>query len=301
MSPERVVIVNDVMGGVSESLRTLTHADDGVVIMPPVYPPFFEIVALAQRRIVEVPLLSGDRYAIDWNALEMAFSRDARCLLMCHPHNPVGRVFTRTELERLAQLAQQYGVLVISDEIHAPLVYSGATHVPFAAVADPLGLDTVTLMSASKGWNIAGLKCAQMIASSERVHVQFKQLPVDVTDRIGHLGVIATAAAYEHGQPWLRETLALLETNRRLVATLLAKHLPQIGYRQPEATYLAWLDCRALPFGDDPAQAFIERARVALSRGLEFGEAGRGFARLNFATSSAIVAEAIARMASAVA
>jgi len=297
VAAERVVIVNDVMGGVTETLRSLTQTGDGVAIMPPVYPPFFEIVSTAGRRIVEVPLLYEDHYAIDWGALEMAFARDARALLLCHPHNPVGRVFSRHELEQIATLAQRHGVLVISDEIHAPLVYSGAKHVPFAAVAEPLGIDVVTLMSASKGWNIAGLKCAQMIAGSRRVHERFRQLPADVTDRIGHLGVIATAAAYEHGQGWLRDTLTLLDENRQLVATLLAKQLPQIGYRLPEATYLAWLDCRALDLGDDPAQAFIDRGRVALSHGPDFGVPGRGFARLNFATSSDIVTEAIVRMA----
>jgi cysteine-S-conjugate beta-lyase len=297
VAPEHVVIVNDVMGGVTETLRSLTQPGDGVAVMPPVYPPFFEIVATAERRIVEVPLLYEDHYAIDWKTLETAFSRDVRSLLLCHPHNPVGRVFSRHELEQIAFLAQRHGVFVISDEIHAPLVYPGIQHVPFAAVAEPLGIDFVTLMSASKGWNIAGLKCAQMIAGSELVHERFRQLPADVTDRIGHLGVVATAAAYEHGERWLRDTLTLLDENRQLVATLLAKHLPHVGYRMPEATYLAWLDCRALELGDDPAQAFLERGRVALSHGPDFGVPGRGFARLNFATSSDIVTEAIIRMA----
>jgi cystathionine beta-lyase len=302
VEPERVVIVNDVMGGVTETLRSLTRPGDGVAIMPPVYPPFFEIVETAERRVVEVPLLYEENgYGIDWDALEAVFARSARALLLCHPHNPVGGVFERGELERIALLARRYGVLVISDEIHAPLVYSGTAHVPFAAVAEPLGVDAVTLMSASKGWNVPGLKCAQMVAGSERVHDRFKRLPVDVTDRIGHLGVIATVAAYERGRPWLRETLALLDANRQSLATLLARHVPQIRYRVPEATYLAWLDCRALQFGDDPARSFLELGRVALAHGPDFGTPGRGFARLNFATSNDVVSEAVARMARAVA
>jgi cystathionine beta-lyase len=279
----------------------LTQPGDGVAIMPPVYPPFFEVVATAERRIIEVPFLYQESYGIDWDALETAFARDVRSLLLCHPHNPIGRVFTRNELAQIATLAQRHSVLVISDEIHAPLMYSGVKHVPFAAVADPLGIDYVTLMSASKGWNIAGLKCAQMIAGSRRVYERFTHLPADVTDRVGHLGVVATAAAYEHGQRWLGETLKRLDENRQLVAGLLAKHLPQIRYRIPDATYLAWLDCRALQLGDDPAQAFIERSRVALSHGPDFGVPGRGFARFNFATSSEIVTEAIIRMARTVA
>jgi cystathionine beta-lyase len=139
-----------------------------------------------------------------------------------------------------------------------------------------------------------------MIAGSERVHARFERLPIDVTDRIGHLGVIATSAAYEHGRPWLRETLALLDENRRLIAASLTKRLPQIGYRMPDATYLAWLDCRRLPFGDDPARAFLDLGLVALAHGPDFGTPGRGFARLNFATSSELVGEAISRMARAV-
>ncbi|MBC5825973.1 MAG: aminotransferase class I/II-fold pyridoxal phosphate-dependent enzyme [Candidatus Eremiobacteraeota bacterium] len=295
---ERVFVVNDVMGGVTETLRALTQPGDGVAIMPPVYPPFFEIVRTAERHVVEVELLrDGMQYAINWDGLERAFARHAKALLLCHPHNPVGHVFARAELERLAALARSYGVLVISDEIHAPLVYPGAAHVPFVMVAEPQGIDSVTLMSASKGWNIAGLKCAQMIAGSSRVHERFKQLPADVTDRIGHLGVIATAAAYADGSSWLRTTLNRLDENRRLLATLLARQLPQIGYGVPDATYLAWLDCRALDLGDDPAQAFIDRGKVALSHGPDFGAAGRGFTRFNFATTPEIISEAVSRMA----
>jgi cystathionine beta-lyase len=298
--PERVVVVNDVMGGVAEALKLLTNAGDGVAITPPVYPPFFEIVRSMERRVVEVPLPFDNDSALDWEALEAAFrTRGVTTLLFCHPNNPLGRVFSRAELERIALLAQQYRVLVISDEIHAPLVYAERTHVPFAAVAEPLGVDAVTLMSASKGWNIPGLKCAQMVAGSARVHERFQHLPADVTNRIGHLGVIATAAAYEHGQSWLRDTLAALDVNRRMLADLLADHLPQIGYRIPDASYLAWLDCRALPLGDDPAQAFIERGRVALAHGPDYGVPGRGFARLNFATAPDILIDAVGRMAHA--
>jgi cystathionine beta-lyase len=297
VTPERVVVVNDVMGGVTETLRSLTRPNDGVVIMPPVYPPFFEIITTAERRVVEVALIDdGARWAIDWDGLEAAFDAAATALLLCHPHNPVGRVFTVEELRRIAELARRYGALVISDEIHAPLVYEGARHVPFVTISEPLDVDAVTLMSASKGWNIAGLKCAQMVAGSERVHETFRRLPRDVKDRIGHLGVIATMAAYENGGEWMRQTLAKLDENRRLVESLMAEQVPDIRYRVPDATFLAWLDCRALNLGDDPAQAFLERGKVALAHGVDFGAPGRGFARLTFATTTDILAEGIARM-----
>jgi cystathionine beta-lyase len=293
---ERVVVVNDVMGGVTETLHSLTNAGDGIVIMPPVYPPFFEIIATTQRRVVEIPLLNHERWTIDWDGLEAAFSAGAKALLLCHPHNPVGRVFDLDELQRIAELARHYGVLIISDEIHAPLAYSGARHVPFVTVSEPLGVDAVTLMSASKAWNLAGLKCAQMVAGSERVHEKFKQLPRDVKDRVGHLGVIATIAAYEHGREWMRATLATLDENRQLLNSLLAEQLPDIRYRVPDATFLAWLDCRALKLGDDPTQVFLARGKVALAPGPDFGAAGRGFARLSFGTTRDLLIEAVARM-----
>ncbi len=294
--PERVFAVHDVMGGVTEVLHLLTEPGEGVVIMPPVYPPFFEIVATAKRRVVEVPLIEGERWSIDWGGLEAAFRREAKTLLLCNPHNPVGRVFERDELQRVAELARRYGTVIISDEIHSQLVYSGSTHVPFVTVSEPLGVDAVTLMSASKGWNVAGLKCAQMVAGSERVREAFERLPRDVKDRIGHLGVIATIAAYEHGGEWMRSTLSRLDENRRLFESLVATQLPRIRYRVPDATFLAWLDCRAEDLGDDPARTFLERGRVALASGSDFGAAGRGFARLSFGTTPEILTEAVARM-----
>jgi len=301
VAPERVTTVVDVMTGIAETLRALTHPGDGVVVMPPVYPPFFEVITMTERTVVEVPLAFSDGYAIDWDALEGALRDGARAMLLCHPHNPVGRVFSREELERLASLAKRYDTLVISDEIHAPLVYAGNRHVPFLKVAEPLGIDAVGLMSASKGWNIAGLKCAQLIAGNERIARRFAALPHDVRDRIGHFGVLATIAAYEGSAQWMRDTLQALDGNRRLLGELLAVQLPHVGYRMPDATYLAWLDFRAYGLGDDPAKTLLKLGKVALARGIYFGRAGRGFARLNFATSPELVREGISRIASAIA
>lgn len=298
VSPDRITVVNDVMGGVTEALHALTQRGDGVVIMPPVYPPFFEIVATAQRRAVEVPLVEAERWEIDWDGLEMAFSDGAKAVLFCHPHNPVGRTFERSELRRIAELAAQYEILIISDEIHAPLVYAGR-HIPFVTISEPLGVDAVTLMSASKGWNIPGLKCAQMIAGSDDVQRRFATLPRDVKDRIGILGIVGTMAAYERGAEWMQVTLSMLDQNRGLLQSLLAEHLPNVRYRVPDATYLAWLDCRALNLGDSPAQAFLERGKVALAPGTDFGAAGRGFVRLSFATTHGVLTEAVTRMRAA--
>ncbi|HXW77531.1 MAG TPA: PatB family C-S lyase [Candidatus Eremiobacteraceae bacterium] len=298
---DHVFVVNDVAGGIIEALKALTAPGDGVAIMPPIYPPFFEIIGIAERRVVEVPLMERDSWQIDFEALEVALRRDAKAILLCHPHNPTGRVFSPADLTRIAALAGKHNAVVISDEIHAPLVYPEVTHTPFAIAADGVDIDSVTLMSASKGWNLAGLKCGQLVANNERVAAQLNEMPNDVRDRIGHFGVIATEAAYRSGLDWMAETLATLDRNRRLLGELLEERLPDVRYRMPEATFLAWLDFRRYHLGDDPAQVLLERGRVALAHGPEFGRQGHGFARLNFATSPAMIEDAVSRMAAAMA
>jgi len=291
--PARMRLVPDVMSGIVEVLRVLTAPGDGVVITPPVYPPFFDGIPEAGRRIVEVPLADGE---LDLDALEAAFAAGARAFLLCNPHNPTGRVLERARLEEVAVLAARHDVLVIADEIHAPLTLSGATHTPFAALGESR---SVVLASASKAFNLAGLKCAIAVAGSDAVAHELDRLPEEVRYRAGHLGVIGSQAAFEHGDAWLDALLATLDANRRRLAALLAEHLPAVGYHPPQASFLAWLDCRALGLGDDPAAAFLERGRVALVPGHDFGAPGRGFARLNIGTSDALLSEAVRRMAAA--
>jgi cystathionine beta-lyase len=291
--PARMRLVPDVMSGIVEVLRVLTAPGDGVVITPPVYPPFFDGIPEAGRRIVEVPLAEGE---LDLDALAAACSAGARAFLLCNPHNPTGRVLERARLEEVAALAARHDVLVIADEIHAPLTLPGAAHTPFAALGESR---SVVLASASKAFNLAGLKCAIAVAGSDAVARELDRLPEEVRYRAGHLGVIGSQAAFEHGDAWLDDLLAALDANRRRVDALLAEHLPAVGYRPPEASFLAWLDCRALGLGDDPAAAFLERGRVALVPGHDFGAQGRGFARLNIGTSDALLSEAVRRMAAA--
>jgi len=297
VDPAAVMLAGDVVVAIAESLRLLTAPGDGVVVNPPVYPPFFSTIRALDRRVVEAPLAATPAgWELDLDALERAFADGARTFLLCNPHNPSGRVFTRAELEPVAALAGRYGVTVVADEIHAALTLSGATFVPFAT----LGLArTVTITSASKAWNLAGLKCAVIVPEAA---LRDELAPAQTLRyHAGHLGVLASVAAYEHGEPWLDELVAYLDGNRRAVGELVAQLLPSVHYVPPEGGYLAWLDCRALGLGDDPSQAFLERGRVALSPGPAFGSQGRGFARLNFATSRAILTDAIGRIASAVA
>jgi cystathionine beta-lyase len=301
VEPGNVRAVADVMTGVSELLAGLSVPGDQVVVSPPIYPPFFSVTSGLGRRVVEAPLArSEDGFELDLDALEQRFALGARVYLLSHPHNPTGRSFRRAELEGLASLAVRYGVLVISDEIHAPLTLPGARHLPFLSLSGEACECGVAIVGASKAWNIAGLKCALIVTASPRMESRLAAaLSSHLRYHVGHLGVLASLAAFERGTPWLDSVLAYLDVNRGLLGTLLAEHLPGVVYLPPEAGYLAWLDCRALELGDDPAAVFLERGRVALSPGPGFGTQGLGFARLNFATSSMLLTEAVMRMTAA--
>jgi cystathionine beta-lyase len=293
---EQVSVTTDVMVGIEELLRVLTEPGAGVVITPPVYPPFFADVRHAGREVVEAPL-AGDH--LDLGAIERGFEAGAQAVLISNPHNPLGRVWTGGELAALADLAAEHGAWVISDEIHAPLVLSGASHVPFLQVSETAAARGFALTSASKAFNLAGLKLGLIVTASGAARDRVARMSVESHWRAGYLGAIAAEAAFREGDEWLDDVLDTLDGNRRLLAELLAERLPGVGYTPPQASFLAWLDCRALGLGDDPAAAFLERGRVALSRGLDFGAQGAGYARLNIGTTPELIAEAVARMAAA--
>jgi cystathionine beta-lyase len=301
VDPARVRLLPDVMSGVAALIASLTEPGDGVVINTPVYPPFFTAIAEGGRRVVEVPLVPAESgWQLDLDALESAFADGAAAYLLCSPHNPTGRVLARGELEAVAALSARYGVLVFADEIHAPMALPGATHTPYVTAGDAAAEHGVTLQSASRAWNVAGLRCAVAVAGSAAGDELLARLPTRLRYHAGHFGVLASVAAYREGRPWLRALVERLDANRRLLAELLEERLPAVGYVPPEAGYLAWLDCRALELGDDPAEVFLERGRVALSPGPNFGVEGHGFARLNFGTSSALLEEAVTRLSRAV-
>ena len=300
VDPDAVVAVPDVMVGVAELLRLLTPPGAGVIITPPVYPPFFSVIAETGRRPVEVPLRGADAgRRLPLAGIRAAARRGARALLLCNPHNPTGDVAERDELLAVAEIMADHDGVVLSDEIHAPLTLAGATHVPFCSLPDPAAERAITLTSASKGWNLAGLKCGLAVARSERMRATLAGLPIDLPDRVGHLGVLASEAAFRDGEPWLHALIDYLEETRRWLPGILADRLPQVRYEPGRATYLAWLDCRGLGLGDDPAAHFLEQGRVALAPGPDFGTPGRGFARLNLGTSRALIEEAVERVARA--
>jgi cysteine-S-conjugate beta-lyase len=281
VDPTAVVAVPDVMVGVAELLRLLTPEGSGVVINPPVYPPFFSVIAETGRKVVEVPL--EDR-RLPFEGIRAALRDGARAVLFCNPHNPTGRVADADEIRVLGEMAAEHEALFLSDEIHAPLTLPGITHVP--------AQNAIVLMSASKAWNLAGLKCGLAVGPPDVL----RRLPVDIHDRVGHLGVIASTAAYTHGEEWLDELRAYLAATRRLLPDLLS---PAVRVAPGEATYLAWLDFRGTPIADDPAVAVLERGRLSLLPGTDFGSPGHGFARLNIGTSRELVEEAARRIRAA--
>jgi cystathionine beta-lyase len=299
LDPAQVTPVTDVGVGVVELLRTLTRPGDTVAISPPVYPPFFDWVPEAGARLLEVPLAHGaDGWRLDLAALERAFATHPAVYLLCNPHNPVGRAHSADELAALVRLARLYRVTLISDEIHGPLVLPGATFTPLLTVPGAAEI-AVTVMSASKAWNLAGLKCAAVVTAGPQLAAAVNRFPPDTRWRFGHFGLLATVAAYTHGQPWLDELLVMLDQRRAQLADLLAARLPPVTWHPPEATFLAWLDCSAIGPDDTARDLFLDRGRVALEPGLRYGAVGGGYVRLNFATSAEILDEATSRMAAA--
>lgn len=300
VDPAHVWTTTDVGVAIVETLRRVTRPGDGVIINPPVYFPFFDLVAESGARVVEVPLSGGidEGWSLDLAGIEEAFKAGARAFLLCNPHNPVGRVHTADELRAVAELAATYGATVVSDEIHGPLTYPDAQFVPFLSVSDAAREVGVCVTAASKAWNLAGLKCAVMITAGKRNEAIVGSMPDEVYWRTSLFGLKASVAGYRDGGEWLDGIIASLDANRRLLATLLESQLPDVKYRMPEATYLAWLDFSALGWGDDPAAHILEHARVALSNGPPFGTQGSGFARLNLACAPDTLTEAVARLSS---
>ncbi len=298
--PDLVFAIPDVMTGIAELVQALVGPGDGVVINPPVYSPFFIRVQLAGRRVIEAPLSvrPDGGYDLDLDAIEVALSQPGTgAYLLCNPHNPLGRVWSRAQLTAIAELTDRHGVPLLVDEIHAPLVLPGAQHVPFHTIEHPAARRAVVFTSASKGWNIPGLKCGVAVAGdSDGAAILTQRWDALLAS---HLGVHATIAALRSAGHWLDAAISQIDRNARLLARLLADYLPAVSYQPAQASFLAWLDCRDLGLGEDPAAAFLTAGRVALSPGPDFGVQGTGFARLNIGTSPELLSEAVRRMAAA--
>jgi cysteine-S-conjugate beta-lyase len=295
-NPDRVHDMIDVIQGVRSSVYHLSSPGDGVVLHMPAYHPFIDTIGEMDRHLIPVTRTDG---AFDYDDLEQRLavaSPAATMWILCHPHNPLGHVFDRAELERIAEIAARFDLTVISDEIHADLTMPGETHIPFESLGAEVSARTVTVTSASKAFNLAGLRWAVLHAGSVRMQEALAALPGHYLGAPNVMAVAATVAAWTDGGEWLDAVIGVVDENRRSLTDLLATHLPGVVYEPPRATYLAWLDCRPLDLGDDPADTFAERG-VALSPGPQFGPQGLGHARINLATSPGILAATVAAMA----
>lgn len=296
----RMRLFSDVGHGVTEVLRALTQPGDRVIINPPVYLSFYPWLRSLRLEAHEVPMLdvaSGGR--LDLEGMERALVSGTRVVLLCTPHNPLGYVYPREDLAALADLAREHGAVVVADEIHAPLVHPGSPQpfVPWLTVSEAAREVGIALHSPSKAWNTAGLKLAVGVTA---VPDRWPDIREEADWAPSILGQYAAVAAWTDGREWLATVDAALEERTAQLADVLAEELPQVRYSPGSASYLAWLDCRGLGLGDDPARAFLERGRVLLSPGPAFGAGGAGFARLNYGTSEALMVEAVRRMAAAV-
>ena len=297
---DQVVELAEVVQGIQVVLHFATAPGDGILLLTPIYPPFLSCGGFGGRHTVEVAARrDGDGWAWDRDEVATAAGR-TRAMLLCHPHNPLGRVYERDELEFLAELAERHDLLIISDEIHADLVYAPGGHIPMSSLSAHTAARTVTITSTSKAFNLAGLRWAIAHVGPAELRAALADLPSHLLGVPNLAAVTASRAAWTESDDWLAAVVGHLDTQRHRLAALTAARLPAIDYVRPEATYLAWLDCRRLALVDEPYNVFAA-AGVELSPGPNFGDAGRGFVRLNLATSSAVLDEIVDRVADAVA
>jgi cystathionine beta-lyase len=298
VDPSHVFWTGDVMMGVVEILRRVIEPGDRVVVMPPVYPPFYDTVEEAGGVVERVPLVASSAgWEIDLLGVEAALAGGARAVLLCNPHNPTGTVHTAGSLAALADLAAAFDATVISDEIHGPLTYPPTAFTPFLSVSDAARRIGYAVTSASKTFNLAGLKCAVMIGGGDAQAKELRALPWEVEWRTGLFGALSNVAAYSpESDEWLESLLAALDDNRRLLAELLAEHVPDARYLPPDAGFLAWVDLSAYGWGDNPAVKVLRDAKVALHHGPLFGTEGRGHVRINFGCAPELLREAVERI-----
>ena len=303
VDPLQVRIAADVGVGVVEVLRVITQPGDKFLINSPVYPNFFTWCTETHLEAVDVPLtesedlINGSHWILDWDGIERAYASGIKAHLICNPHNPLGRVYTKEELSRLAELAKKHKVYLLSDEIHAPLTFSEQSFTPFLNVSETAREVGITITAASKGWNIAGLKCAIIVTDNAEIHETLNAIAPATHYRASLLGAFATVTAFEKGEPWLDALMIQLDHNRNLVAELIAAKTPGVGYRIPHCSYLAWLDLTRFNLGEDPSAVLVEKGKVAFVPGHRFGSQSSQFVRLNFATSPEILEEAFNRLA----
>lgn len=301
IKPEDIVFTPGVVVGFNIAAHAVADNEGAVLIQPPVYPPFFKAAGYAGLTTLDNPLIQDENgtYGIDFEDFEQKAALNTRLFLLCNPHNPVGRVFSQGELEQMAEICLKNNVVVCSDEIHCDLVYNGYTHIPLASINPEIAQQTITLMAPSKTYNIAGLDCSFAIIQNKDLRDQYIKAMRGITGNINMLGITAAMAAYQSGQPWLEDLLIYLEGNRDFLKNTLEREMPQIRMINPEGTYLAWLDCRYAGLIENPYDFFLKKALIAFNNGESFGIQGKGFVRMNFGCTRAMLNEALERMKTA--
>ena len=300
VDPALVHHVPDVIKALEIAIMHFSRPGSPVILPTPAYMPFLSVPGFLGREIIQVPMLEEKGFfTFDLGGIKDAFLAGGDLLIFCNPYNPLGRVFTADEITQLTGVVDRHGGRVFADEIHAPLVYPGLRHIPYAATSATAAAHALTATSASKAWNLPGLKCAQVILSSDSDQQTWEEMGFFAAHGASNPGVVANIAAYRHGETWLDEVLAYLDDSRRLLAGLLKRHLPQVRYRPPDGTYLAWLDCTAMDLPGSPGALVTDRARVTVVDGPAFGDGGPGAFRLNFATPQPVLTEMVERVAAA--
>src|SRR5882757_8795535 len=301
LSPDLVLPLADLVQGTYAPILAFSDPGDGIVLQTPNYPPFRDAINSTERKLLALPMRDdGTRHVFDMAELEKLVDKRTRIFVLCNPQNPTGRVFSRNELLALGRFAIEHDLIVISDEIHSDLVYPGQQHIPLASLGPEIAARTVTLNSATKSFNIPGLRCALIAFGSEDLRNRFhKRIPLKLTGSANIVGVDATVAAWEECQPWLDAVMEHLLKARNRVVDVLATEAPEIRFHAPEATYLAWLDCSKLRLSTSAFQFFLNNARIGFSAGETFDPNCAQFVRLNFATSMPILDRILDRIVSA--
>ena len=300
VQPEELIFLPGVVSGIHVTCETVGQAGDGVLMTTPVYHPFLD-VPLFHRRFVQTPELirveNGQdiNYEIDFDAFEATITGQTSVFVLCNPHNPIGRVFTRDELARMAEICLKHDVIICSDELHCDLLFDDHQHIPTASLSPEIAANTIALFGASKAFNIPGLKLGFAVIQNPDLYQRFEKWSHTVSG-VNVLGYPAMQAAYEHGQAWLDDLLAYLQANRDHAVDYIKTHLPQIGTTTPEGTYLLWLDCRNAGIEGNPHEFFLEQAKVAVNDGGAFGRGGEGFVRLNFGCPRAQLTQSLDQM-----
>ena len=300
VDPAHIHPVPDVLKALEIAITRFSRPGSPVILPTPAYMPFLTLPGFLGREIIQVRMRDdAGLFTFDLEAIEDAFRAGGHLLIFCNPYNPLGRVFTPEEMTRLTDVVDRHHGRVFADEIHGPLVYPGMRHVPYASTSEAAAAHALTATSASKAWNLPGLKCAQVILTNAPDRQRFQEMGFFASHGASNPGVVANIAAFQHGEAWLDDILSYLDDGRHLLADLLRRHLPQVRYRPPDGTYLAWLDCTAMDLPGSPGTLVTDRARITVVDGPAFGAGGAGSFRFNFATPHPILADLVERIAAA--